>query len=148
MQTILSILDVTGHTEIQFRDDGVLVEWSDTSLKERRGLRELIAALRAKGGVTKLVDDSGVVGEITKLVPGTIRNKTARVIVQGVEAIEHLRELSKGMVDDQIKSGRLVMEMQKSGEWKLLRVGDFKLDPEATKKEPQKVVAHQPVGGG
>ncbi len=148
MHLNLSCLNSDGHTELQFTDAGVLLEWNDTSLRERKKLRELISNLRENGGETHKVNADGSVGEVTKLVPGVVRNRSEQVIVTGTKAIEILSKLAEDLVEAEIKSGKFAMELQKDNSWALLPRGTFKVDTKATKEKPQKVTVQEKVAGG
>lgn len=164
----LSFTGEGGHTELTFEKEGVIVEWLKTTAAERDLIAKLFVDAREKGLETYTLDDDDKPLKISEAVPGWIFNRKGRLMIKGADGstidLPTLKILAKGIIDSEIKCGKLVME-EKDGEWKVLRIGDFVLkvededtttdaeasattEPRAKSGKKQKVVSQKvPVGG-
>lgn len=97
--------------------------------------------------------------------PGVALEKVVDVIMDAKGEIalvgtkEQVEDIAFDLVDEEIRNNRIVAEAQEDGSWKVLRLGEFKKNVEATKElvpagtpeEPEKkraVSSHEKVGGG
>jgi hypothetical protein len=140
----LKMQGIGGHTSLHFKDKEILMEWKETTLRERRLLAELITMVRSEGMKTFSVNDKDEAEEITDDLPGVFFGRKGKMILRNESGkIDPMKIIAKGIIDAEIKDGRLTMEATKSGEWKILRVGDFEL-----KKGEKQVVKTVEKGRG
>lgn len=145
MHVSISIQDaMSGHTELEFKDGEVTLDWRETSLKERKALRDLIEKAKENGFVTYSVGEKGEREEITETVPGVFFNRAGKLILVGDKG--KLSIIATGLVENEIKNGKLVMELQDDNSWTILRAEQFKVEDSGKKKK--EVHVSEKVGGG
>lgn len=150
MHLSISIQDhLSGHTELEFKDDEVTLDWRETSIKERKALRELIEKAKENGFVTYSADEKGEREEITESVPGVFFNRSGKLILKGDKA--KLSIIATGLVENEIKNGKLVMELQDDNSWLIVKAEQFKAeesgDKDAKGKKKTVHVSEKAVGG-
>jgi hypothetical protein len=122
MNLQVTIQGIGGHTEVNFEDGRVKLSWKETTMRERKMLREMIEKAKSGGMKTYGVDSNGNADKETDVVPGTIFNRSGELVLKGEGALVTI--LAKGLIEAEQKSGRLVMEAQEDNTWKILRSGD------------------------
>lgn len=140
----LSVLDMSGHTELSFTEGQVRLRWKDAPPKERKKAREMVE--RAEDWDFKVHDvdqDGHAADELDeKQIAKAFKKKNGEMILKGT--VDSVRVVAKDLVEAEIKEGMLVMELQKDGSWKALEAGSYK----PKEKEKQKVTsAPRPRGG-
>jgi hypothetical protein len=128
----------TGHTELRFHDDHVVLEWMKTSSDEREMLCKLLENARSKGFQTFTVNDDEQPVKVTDKVPGMIFHRKSKLILKPKEGDDiSVQVIAKDLINARISSGkRLVMEATEDNEWRVLKVDDFEL--KTTKKDSEK----------
>jgi hypothetical protein len=142
MDLTLSVMGSSGHTEVRFTDDGAVLEWKNITSFEKVALRKLIISARKGGCKTHAVGEDGKPAEETKKLPGTIFSRSGKLYFKG--NLDALKKIAVDAVENEIKSGKLVMEAQKDGTFNIVKLGSFVLK----EKEPQKVASTVPPRGG
>ncbi len=133
MNLSVTIQGIGGHTEVNFEEGRVKLSWKETTMRERTMLREMIEKAKAGGMKTYGVDASGNADKETDVVPGTIFNRSGDLILKGDGNLVTL--LAKGLIEAELKCGRLVMEAQEDNSWRILRSGDTIEETKSEKKE-------------
>jgi len=153
---VIAVTGPSGHTQLEFRDDGVVIDWAKTTGKERDMITAMIENARKEGFTTWALNDEDQPEEITEKLPGFFFNRKGRMLLK-TDSPPKLQVLAKGIIDQRIKNGKVAMEVGKDGEWKIISLGDFqlkiadkepKIKKEVEKKEPQKVHVQEKIGGG
>lgn len=135
-----SAMGIGGHTVVTFEKDVILVKYHKTSPSERGMIEQFVEKALAKG--LKLHrSKKGEAGEPLDAIVDVIMDPKGEVALKGPK--EAVDELAVAVVEKEIKDGRLVMEAQEDGTWKILHLGDFK-----KKDKEQEVVSQSKAGGG
>ncbi len=145
MNLTISVQGIGGHTEIDFEDGRCKLTWKQTSLRERKMLRDMIRTAKDGGAKTFSVDEHGNADKETSRVPGTIFNRNGTLIIKGDGKVIEL--IAKNLVDSEKSSGRLVMEAQPDNTWKILRLGE-KFDEKEKSTAKRKVHSTAKQDGG
>lgn len=124
-----------GHTALVFKDDTVTIEWENSNIWERGSLRQIINAAK--------VFNFKVTG--TKFDRG-VGPKTGKVIMTATE--EKVDMLAETFTDKELKDGKLLMEGQKDGTWKIIKNISELESPSKSKKNPKTRTSHRKLGGG
>lgn len=135
----LNMLGACGDVEITFETDQVVIDWRKSPRVERTALKALIVKAKENGFET--FDDEG---EKTDELPsdGHFGSKEGKIILKGKPS--QLKFVAEGIIEQEIKNGKLVMQANEDGSWNILRQGEFKSEPE----KKQKVVSSEKVAGG
>ena len=129
MQLKVNLTGRGGHTSVNFSGEEATLQWKDTSDVEKKSLKSLIEQAVAKGFEIKS-------GEVASIDSGP-----GEIVLKGKENL--LKLVAKDLIDAEIKSGKLAMEANEDGTWKILKVGDF----EPKEKEQTVVSSAVPAGG-
>jgi hypothetical protein len=151
-----SIINDTGHTEVKFYDDHVIVQWEKTKGHERDMLCKMLNDARDAGCETFTVNDDDEPVKFTEKVPGMIFNRKGKLMVKPPERNEEEKNdgkkaitvawIAKQFINAEIGVGySMIMEAQEDNSWKILKVGEFEMKKG---KEKQVVVAKTKVVGG
>ncbi len=141
MDMTISMQSMGGHTEIEFKDDKITLEWRETDLRERKGLVVLVEQAKKGGFKFFSVGDDGVEEELTEKAQPVFFGRAGKLLLKGAKT--SIDVIAKGLIEDEIKNGKLVMELTKDNEWRILRAEQFLVTDEKKKV----VVASKPAGG-
>jgi hypothetical protein len=141
MKLHFTIKNPSGHTELNFEDNEATLDWVRTSEIERKSLASLVQEAMSKG--YEVFEDKKGTKSVSK-VDEDIFSKKGYLLLRNKENICSLF-LAKGLIDAEIKSGKLVMEAQEDGSWQIVKMGEFK--PAEGKKEQHVTSGAAPAGG-
>lgn len=155
MELAMSLMDMSGDTELTFRDDHVRVKWGKTTPQERKLIVALVEKAEKSGLKAFLVDEDGKAVETkaedekspgasktVRTVEAELEKKAGELILKGEK--KGVKVVAKDLVEAEIKRGHIVMQAQKDNTWKILKAEEFEPD----KAEAEAVTSKKPVGGG
>lgn len=146
-----------GHTVVTFDGSEIRINFHKTSPKER-GMIETLVEKALGGGLKLHRSKSGKPGDALGRILDVLLESKGEVMLLGTQA--QVDELAVGLVEEQIRSNRVVAEAQEDGSWKVLRLGDFKAEakvketekgapaPDVEADKKRAVSSHEKVVGG
>ena len=145
-----------GHTVVTCDGTKILVNFHKTSPKERGMIETLVEKAKA-AGLTLHRSKKGEAGDVLPKIHDVLMDSKNEIVLLGTK--DQVEEIAFDLVDQEIRNNRVVAEAQEDGSWKVLRLGEFKKNVEASKElvpagaveEPEKkraVSSHEKVGGG
>jgi hypothetical protein len=145
MNLNISMQSIGGHTELTFGDKNVVLEWKDTTVSERKALRALVEKAQTNGFETFSVGDKAGSDDelVTGSLPSVFFETAGRLSLKGEKA--NLKLVAEGLIDAEIKNGRLVLSLNDDNTWSVLKAEQFEAKTDGTK---QKVVVQDKAVGG
>ena len=141
MDLTVSLLGIGGDAQLSFTEDHVRITVAKASSREKTAVTNVVNKGLKAGLKLYTVDADGKKNKQLKALPKLGGRKEKQLLLVGPKAKFEL--IAEGLVAAELDAGNIVMEAQKDGTWKAIRVGEFK-----AKKEKQAVTSSRPVGGG
>lgn len=132
MNLTVKLLGHGGHSEVNFSDGKISLEWKSTTENERKMLGALVSKATEKGFKANTGKSDGS--------DAFVADGTLTLEGEGAATVS----LAKGFVEAEISSGKLVMDATSAGEAKVLKIENLVIKQDA----PQVVTSKAPLVGG
>lgn len=136
MKINIDIQSPGGHTEIEFLDDKINLDWREAPLRERAGLFQLVQGAKDSG--LKITRDEKAVDDIDEALFGA----SGKLTLSTAKPID-IKVLADKFITANLKCGKMVMERTENNEWRILRT----MDSIGAGGDKTLVVQEKPAGG-
>lgn len=147
MNLTVSIQDLmSGHTELEFKDGEVTLDWKDTTKEEKAALSVFVEKAKSNGFTIEAAIADDKREEVAEKLPSVFFAKSGKLFLKGENA--KLAIIATGLVESEIKRGKMVMELQDDNSWKIMRAEQFVAEEAKDKTKKKTVHVSGKAGGG
>ena len=143
--------DSTGHTSIKVEDGALILEWENTTLKEREELMKLVKDAMAKGYKPMEFNDQDIADEELEDGPSkTYFKRKGKLLFKG-DNVKGLRVVCADLLDFELKkAGKLAFELQPDGSWEIITQKEVQsvVKEDSSAEKPQAIKTGKAARGG